>query len=115
MVFVHLVQRLIGFGGLETGRVLIGNLVHALKALSSAFGGMSLGIDSTPPVLLLGSSRRCNLPAIDLPVSPDFDLTWKATDGLYSGPHNNFDLGEETVIGTFLVSGCLVLAILVGA
>src|SRR5258708_23248503 len=98
MLFVrHLVQRLVSFGGIETGRgLMIGNLVPALEGLLTAFGGMRLGISSTPPRLLLDSGRRREQPA----VSP---LTWKTTEDVSSRTHSVFDLREETAMGMAFV------------
>ena len=112
MFFVqHLVQRLIGSGGLETGRALmIGNLVPALEALLTAFGGMRLGIGSTPPGLLLDSGHRCDLPAVDSLVSPVFDLRQRTAVSL-----TTVNLREETPTNVFFVSGCMLLALLAGA
>jgi len=109
LVVRHLVQRLIGFSGIETGRALmIGNLVPALEGLLTAFGGMRLGIGSTPPRLLLDSGSRHELPV----VSP---LTWKATECVSSRALSVFDLRDETVMGMAFVSGCMLLAMLAGA
>lgn len=109
MLFVrHLVQRLVSFGGIEIGRVLmIGNLVPALEGLLTGFGGMRLGISSTPPRLLLDSGRRRELPVVSPP-------TWKTID-VSSRAHSVFDLREETTMGMAFVSGCMVLAMLAGA